>query len=126
MMLGMYVAYLSLHRLRRAGRFRQHHSGPFVAVVLAGPVLFVVRLLRPPSLISRVTGTRASSLEGEGHYAQLILTLGIALILQNGGLIVFGSMLVSIRTPLSSRPGSSAACSTTSASSSTRRAASTP
>ncbi|MGC2178862.1 MAG: branched-chain amino acid ABC transporter permease, partial [Bradyrhizobium sp.] len=35
-------------------------------------------------------------------YAQLILTLGIALILQNGGLIVFGSVLASIRTPLSS------------------------
>ena len=30
-------------------------------------------------------GTRTAALEGEGHYAQLILTLGIALILQNGG-----------------------------------------
>ena len=54
------------------------------------------------TLISRVSGTRSSSLEGEGHYAQLILTLGIALILQNGGLLVFGSVLASIRTPLSS------------------------
>src|SRR4029453_13683478 len=53
-------------------------------------------------LISRVSGTRTSSLEGEGHYAQLILTLGIALILQNGGLLVFVSVLASIRTPLSS------------------------
>src|SRR5690606_15602095 len=40
-------------------------------------------------------------LDGEGHYAQLVLTLGIALILQNGALIAFGSMPVSIRTPLS-------------------------
>jgi branched-chain amino acid transport system permease protein len=36
------------------------------------------------------------------HYAQLILTLGIALILQNGGLYLFGSAPVSIRTPLAS------------------------
>ena len=49
-----------------------------------------------------MSGTRTSSLEGEGHYAQLILTLGIALVLQNGGLIVFGSVLASLRTPLSS------------------------
>ncbi len=42
-----------------------------------------------------------SELEAEGHYAQLILTLGIALILQNGALIVFGSEPRSISTPLS-------------------------
>jgi len=53
-------------------------------------------------LIARVTGVRTAQLEGEGHYAQLILTLGISLILQNGGQIIFGSVLVSIRTPLSS------------------------
>jgi branched-chain amino acid transport system permease protein len=32
-------------------------------------------------LISRVTGFRVVSAEAEGHYAQLILTLGIALII---------------------------------------------
>jgi branched-chain amino acid transport system permease protein len=53
-------------------------------------------------LISRVTGARTAALEGEGHYAQLILTLGIALIMQNGAMILFGSELLSIRTPLSS------------------------
>ena len=89
-------------------------------------MLFVFGYVDPPALISRVIGTRTATLDGEGHYAQLILTLGIALILQNGGLIVFGSVLVSIRTPLSSRRGSSARCGTTSASSSTRRAASPP
>src|SRR3546814_8017477 len=41
-------------------------------------------------------------MESEGHYAQLVLTLGIALILQNGGMILFGSQLMSVRTPFSS------------------------
>ncbi len=76
--------------------------GPFVAILLAGPVLAVFGYFVHLALISHVSGTRTASLEGEGHYAQLILTLGIALILQNGGLIVFGSVLASIRTPLSS------------------------
>ena len=53
------------------------------------------------TLIGQVSGTRAQ-VEGEGHFAQLILTLGISLILQSAGLIAFGSILVSVRTPLSS------------------------
>src|SRR5690606_26349743 len=52
----------------------------------------------------RVTGLSGAALDAEGHYAQLILTLGVALILSNGGLIVFGSAPVSIQTPLSSSP----------------------
>ena len=53
-------------------------------------------------LISRVTGIRVVGAEAEGHYARLILTLGLSLVLQNGGLIVFGSMPQSVRTPLAS------------------------
>jgi branched-chain amino acid transport system permease protein len=53
-------------------------------------------------LISRVTGVKVASLEGEGHYAQLILTLGVALVIANGGLLLFGSTPVSVKTPLSS------------------------
>ena len=33
-------------------------------------------------LISRVSGMRTASLDSEVHYAQLILTLGIALMIQ--------------------------------------------
>jgi branched-chain amino acid transport system permease protein len=76
--------------------------GPFVAILLSGPILAVFGYFIHRILISRVSGTRTAQLEGEGHYAQLILTLGIALILQNGGLIIFGSVLASLRTPLSS------------------------
>jgi branched-chain amino acid transport system permease protein len=101
MMLGMYTAYyffvaLGIHTV--FGSF----VGPYVAALLAGPVLFVVGYFIHQALISRVSGTKTAQLEGEGHYAQLVLTLGIALILQSGGQIIFGSIMVSVQTPLSS------------------------
>lgn len=101
MMLGMYAAYFLFGALgiqALAGSV----GGPYLAIVLAGPLLFLFGYGIHKALISRVTGTRTASLEGEGHYAQLILTLGIALVLQNGGQMLFGSELHSIRTPLSS------------------------
>jgi branched-chain amino acid transport system permease protein len=101
MMLGMYAAFYLFTALGIQTTFG-NAVGPFVAILLAGPVLAVFGYAVHLALISRVSGTRSSALEGDGHYAQLILTLGIALILQNGGLIVFGSVLASIRTPLSS------------------------
>jgi branched-chain amino acid transport system permease protein len=76
--------------------------GPIVAAFLAGPIVFVLAWYLHRLLLSRVSGTAAQGAEAEGHYAQLILTLGIALVLQNGGLLVFGSWPQSIRTPLSS------------------------
>jgi branched-chain amino acid transport system permease protein len=101
MMLGMYAAYYVFAALGFQSAFGKV-AGPYLAVALATPVLFLFGYLVHRALLSRVTGTHTAQLEGEGHYAQLVLTLGIALILQNGGLIVFGSALVSIRTPLSS------------------------
>jgi len=101
MMLGMYLAYyvfgvLVTHTVLGP------ESAPYLAALLAGPVIFVAGTGVHRLLVSRVTGIRGSMLESEGHYAQLILTLGVALILQNGGLAVFGSAPVSISTPLSS------------------------
>ena len=101
MMLGMYAAYYVFAALGLHSAFGAA-AGPYLAVALATPVLFLFGYLVHRALLSRVTGTHTAQLEGEGHYAQLVLTLGIALVLQNGGLIVFGSALVSIRTPLSS------------------------
>jgi branched-chain amino acid transport system permease protein len=72
------------------------------AALLAGPAIFLAGLLVHKLLVSRVTGMRANALASEGHYAQLILTLGIALVLQNGALWLFGSAPVSIQTPLAS------------------------
>jgi len=101
MMLGMYVAFYVF------GWAAPHLTAglalaPYLAALAAGPVIFVAGMLVHKLLISRVTGMRSTALESEGHYAQLILTLGLALIVQNGGLYLFGSAPVSIPTPLSS------------------------
>jgi branched-chain amino acid transport system permease protein len=101
MMVGMYVTYYFFVALGIQPLFG-NILGPYIAAFLAAPVLFGVGYFVHQFLISRVSGTRTAQLEGEGHHAQLILTLGLALILQNAGQIIFGSMVVSVRTPLSS------------------------
>lgn len=102
MMLGMYAAF-TLSAVFGLGGIFGPVIGPYVAIALAAPLMFLFGLATHRGLISQVTGARTSALEGEGHYAQLILTLGVALILQNGAMIVFGSELQSLRSPLSSR-----------------------
>jgi branched-chain amino acid transport system permease protein len=99
MMIGMYTAYYL------AGFFGTYlllgdYLSPFIAALAAAPVVFLLGILVHRTLVSRVTGTRGAKLDADGHYAQLILTLGISLILSNGGLVVFGSTPVSISTPL--------------------------
>jgi branched-chain amino acid transport system permease protein len=101
MMLGMYVAYFLFVSLGIQSVFGSN-VGPYVAAVLVAPFVFAFGYLVHQSLISRVSGTKTLRLEGEGHYAQLVLTLGISLIIQNGAQIVFGSILHSVQTPLSS------------------------
>jgi len=101
LMLGMYVAYYLATGFGILA-FLGASASPFAAACLAGPVVFVLGYYLHRWLISRVTGIRVVSAEAGGHYAQLILTLGLSLVLQNGGLIVFGSMPQSIRTPLAS------------------------
>ncbi len=101
MMLGMYAAYYLFLSFGIQTLFGSI-IGPYVAMVLSAGLLFLFGYFIHMLLISRVTGQRSLQLDGDGHFAQLILTLGIALVLQNGGLVVFGSVLASIRTPLSS------------------------
>ncbi|HEU5283488.1 MAG TPA: branched-chain amino acid ABC transporter permease [Burkholderiales bacterium] len=101
MMLGMYVAFYAFGLLGGHLAFGAALA-PYLAALIAGPVIFLSGIAVHRLLIRRVTGIRGSALESEGHYAQLILTLGIALVLQNGGLYAFGSAPVSIATPLSS------------------------
>lgn len=100
MMVGMYATYFFF-----AFGFQAAFGtimGPYFAVIATAPVLFLFGWLIHRLLIRRVTGIASSGMEAEGHYAQLILTLGIALVLQNGAMILLGADLVSIRTPLSS------------------------
>jgi branched-chain amino acid transport system permease protein len=101
MMLGMYVAFFAFGLFGMPMLFGEA-AAPYVAALLAGPVIFIAGWIVHKLLVSRVTGIRASALGSEGHYAQLILTLGVALILQNGGLFLFGSAPISIPTPLAS------------------------
>src|SRR5215470_10623993 len=102
LMLGMYASLYMIGGLGLLAVLGPYYA-PYVGAMLAGPVLFVGGYLLHRHLISRVTGFRALGVENEGHYAQLILTLGVSLVLQNGGLIVFGSEPQAIKTPLSAR-----------------------
>ena len=100
MMLGMYAAFYLVTGFGTLA-FLGPYVAPIVGALLAGPIVFVIGWLLHKYLISQVTGARVMSAEAEGHYAQIILTLGIALVLANGGLILFGSTPVSVQTPLS-------------------------
>jgi len=101
MMLGMYVTWYAF-TLVGANFLAGLVLGPYLSILLMMPVMFAVGWFVHWLMISRVTGNRSMTLEGDGHYAQLILTLGIALVLQNGAMMLFGPQLESLRTPLSS------------------------
>jgi branched-chain amino acid transport system permease protein len=100
MMLGMYAAYYLVTGFGVLA-FLGPYAAPIVGAALAGPIVFAIGWLLHRFLIARVTGARVVAAEAEGHYAQIILTLGIALVLANGGLILFGSQPISVQTPLS-------------------------
>ena len=102
LMLGMYFTFYLVVQFNLLS-FLGPAAGPYTGALLAGPALFLVGYALHRFLVSRVTGISVAGTEGEGHYAQLILTLGVALVLQNGGLILFGSTPQSVRTPLSAR-----------------------
>lgn len=97
MMLGMYFAWYTFVGWSILA-FLGPIAGPLAAAFLAGPVLFVLAWLVHRFLLARVTGMTRG-----GQDAQLLLTLGISLVLQNLGLIVFGNFPQVVRTPMSAR-----------------------
>jgi branched-chain amino acid transport system permease protein len=101
LMLGMFA---SLYLVTGGGvlAFLGPTVGPFAGALLAGPIVFAFGVLLHKFLITRVSGLRTSGSIDEGHFGQLVVTLGISLILQNGGLILFGSTPMTVRTPLAS------------------------
>jgi branched-chain amino acid transport system permease protein len=101
LMLGMYLALFLVAGFGALGILGPY-VGPFVAALLTGPVLFAFGYYLHRLLVRRVTGISVIGAEAGGHYAQLILTLGVSLAIANGGLIVFGSIPQVVRTPLSS------------------------
>src|SRR4051812_50204044 len=89
MMLGVYAAYYAFGMLGIQALFG-NAAGPFVAALLAGPVIFLAGVLGHRLLIGKVTGLRGSGLQSGGPYSQPVFTLGLALVLANGGLCLFG------------------------------------
>src|SRR4051812_45426890 len=100
LMLGMYAAFY-LTTGYGVLTFLGPYAGPILAAFLAGPIVFGVGWVLHRFVVSRVTGSGQGQIEGAGAYGQILVTLGISLILQNGGLILFGSTPTGIRTPLS-------------------------
>ncbi len=98
LMLGMFASFYMVSAFGALGP-----AAPFVAALLAGPVLFLGGAGLHRFLIARVSGLRTQGTLDEGHFGQLIVTLGLSLVLQNGGLIVFGSTPKTVLTPLASR-----------------------
>ncbi len=100
-MLGMYSTFFLFSSLSLGDLFGPL-LGPVVAAAVCGAVLYVVGVAIQTYLLSRVTGARAANISGDGHFPQLILTLGLALVISNGALMLFGSVPTSLRTPYSS------------------------
>ena len=100
LMLGMFVAFYLVTGWGVLSFLGP--AAPVVGALFAGPILFAGGALLHRFLLTRVSGLRISGTLDEGHFGQLIVTLGVSLILQNGGLILFGSTPRSVRTPLSS------------------------
>src|SRR6185369_4957528 len=101
LMLGMYAALFCFAQLG-VGTLFGPGFGAVIASLLAGVIVFAIGAVLYDLLLRPVTGLSVAGTEGEGHYPQLTLTLGLSLVLSNGGLIAFGSSPQTIRTPLSS------------------------
>ncbi len=102
LMLGMYVSVYLVGGFTAIGILGPYVA-PFVAALIAGPVLFGGGALLHRFLLTHVSGLSTASRLDEGGFGQLIVTLGVSLVLQNGGLILFGSTPKSVLTPLSAR-----------------------
>lgn len=97
MMLGMYVAF-GVTSLIGGIAFAGTFGTPLIAAASAAIVIGLFGSLLHRLLLSRVIGASRG-----GQDAQVILTLGISMVLQNGALLLFGANPHTIRTPLSSQ-----------------------
>src|SRR4030095_7163498 len=100
LMLGMFASFYLVSE-GRVLSFLGPYWGPFIGAMCAGPMIFIAGALLHRFLVSRVSGLRTVGSLDEGHFGQLVVTLGISLILQNGGQILFGSTPVVGPPPLS-------------------------
>lgn len=98
LMLGMYATFYASSVVALQAVFGAFT--PFVCAVVISPVLFLVGSAIYQTLLSDASERRGLG-EDVRHSAQLIITLGISLILQNGGLIAFGTVPRVAKTSLS-------------------------
>ena len=95
MMLGMYVAFFTVALLGGVGTLGPIVT-PFLGAFVAAVLVAVLGWITHRIFLSRIAGENSQD-------SQIIMTLGIALILQNGGLLIFGADPLTIRTPLSAQ-----------------------
>lgn len=95
MMLGMYFTFFALGA-GGVSAFAGSSVGPVLAALLAGPALYLVAIL-----VYRVVLSRVSGIGRGGQDAQLLVTLGLSLILQNLALMAFGPTAYTVHSPLS-------------------------
>ena len=99
MTLGMYATLFAATALGSVTVFGPA-AGAYVGIACAALALAVFGWLIQTFVMSHVSGARVSGSDNEGHFAQLILTLGLSLVISNGALILFGSSSQTVRTPL--------------------------
>jgi branched-chain amino acid transport system permease protein len=83
MMLGMYAAYVL---------FVHTNINPYIGFLLAGLLLFALGWLTYKGLLKPI--------RGQSDFMQILLTLGVALILSDGILLIFGADYHQINIPL--------------------------
>ena len=101
MMLGMYATMI-IGGMLAAVFGLGPATGAYLAIVVAAIVLAGVGWVLQRYVISHVSGARVTGSDNEGHFAQLILTLGLSLVLSNMALILFGSSPQTVQSSLSS------------------------
>ena len=101
MMLGMYATLL-VGAMLSVTLGLGPAAGAYLAIVIAAALLAGVGWALQRYVISRISGSRVVGSDNEGHFAQLILTLGLSLVISNLALIWFGSSARTVQSPLAS------------------------
>lgn len=101
MMLGMYTT-LFVGAAIAAALAIGPAGGAYAAVGVAALVMAAVGWALQRYVIHHVSGSRVLSSESGGHFAQLILTLGLSLVIANLVLIAFGSSPRTVQSTLAS------------------------
>ena len=101
MMLGMYATMI-IGGMLSAMLGIGSAGGAYLAIIVAAIILAGLGWALQRYVISRVSGARVVGSDNEGHFAQLILTLGLSLVLSNMALLIFGSSARTVQSTLAS------------------------